>query len=260
MEKNQTVEDFIKGLPHEDKNEQDIFGDKPTEPVVGKPVEVKTETKSEEDEPRKNRRHRRLEEQLEREREARIAAEARAQALSETRKFSEENKGEDVDPRWLTIYGDTPQTREAWKIQQDIFKENREAAKREAIQEFEERQRKEAQEAKAAENIIDSALEALEDQYDVDLTSNSPAARKARSEYLDLVERISPKDENGEISEFGDFGAAWELYSQKRESADNTRQREIADRSMKSSTGAPNIQQGHDDATLEYLRSQGINI
>lgn len=258
MEKNKTVEEFFNDLPTEDKKEQDIFGDKPIE-VQKEETKVEVSIPAKDDEPHKNRRHRRLEEQLEREREARIAAEARAQALSETRKFSQDTKDE-VDPRWLTIYGDTPQTREAWKIQQDIFKEERVKAKNEAIEEMEERQRTEAKEAREAEQVIDSELEALEDQYDIDLTSNSPAARKARTEYLELVERISPKDQNGEIKEFGDFGAAWELYSQKKETTDNTRQREIASRSMKSSTGTPNIEQANDDATLAYLRSIGINV
>ena len=245
MEPNKTVEEFFKDLP---KEEQEAV----KEPIV----EVKVD---EEGDVRKNRRHRRLEQQLAEEREARIAAEARANALSETQQFKKEVGGDDVDPRWLQIYGDTPESKKAWKLQQEIFDDRQAKLEEATMRKIEERQLKEAQEQKAYESLIDSNLEAIEDKYNIDITSDSPAARKVRREFLEVVEQLSPKDDDGTITDYADFDAAYNMYQASLPSRDNSRRREIASNSMEDS-GIPDIGKANDDATLNYLREQGIRI
>lgn len=256
-----SVEQFFNDLPKEDKKIVDIF----EEPKA----DAKTEEKKEEaatlpekdDEPRKNRRHRRLEQQLQEERELRIAAEARAEGRSEAQRFSSENSADEVDPRWLTIYGDTKEARQAWKLQQEIISDYAEKSKEEVRRELQEEQAQASKYEKEFESFIDNQLESIEDEYNVDITSNSPQARKMRSELIDMVEALSPKDEDGLVTNYADFKGAFEMYQLKNtKTEDNSRQREIASRSMASSSGVPNTDKATEDATLDYLRKIGIRI
>ena len=261
MKPDSTAEDFFNSLPKEEQKNPNFFNE---------PKEIKEEAKASEspdkdeeqkEEVRKNRRHRRLEEQLEREREARIAAEARAQALSENRQFSQESKSDDIDPRWITIYGDTPASRQAWKLQQEIFSDYASKSKEEVLNKIQEEQKEAEQYQKQFESFIDTQFESIEDEYDVDITSNSPQARKARRDLLDIVETLSPKDEDGTISNYADFKGAWEMYQLKNAKPANTARRdEIAAKSMSSSAGVPNASKESFESGLRQLRELGIQI
>lgn len=232
------VDKLFEGLPDDQpkKEGEDIFGDTEVKPA---PEEGNNKDKTEDDEPRKNRRHRRLEAQLQQEREARIAAEARADAVSESQRFSSD-EGE-VDERFLRIYGDTPETRQAWKLQQDILNDYKQEAKQEAIREIEERDENVKRQTREYESFIDDELEGIEDEFDVDVTSDAPAARKARREFLEMVQQASPKDEDGTITGYADFSAVWEFYQTKKstEKQNSNRNKDISSRSMEKSSGAP---------------------
>lgn len=228
MEKENTVDEFFEGLPKEDKEQADIFDEKPV---------VKDE------QPHKNRRHRRLEEQLQAEREARLIAEAKVQAVSEVNKFKAEASSEDNTPeKWLRIYGDTPESRQAWSIYAETLNDYMSKAKDEAVKEIESRQLNAQKQEKEFESFIDTELEAIEDQYNVDVTSDAPAARKSRREFLEMVQQLSPKDEEGKLKAYADFGAAWQQYQLlKDKGASSTeRQKDLAARSMeKGGSSAP---------------------
>lgn len=228
------VDEFFDGLPSEDKKEADIFAE-----------EAKVAPKIDDDpeqapESIKDRRHRRLEQKLQAERESNIALNARINALSETDRFRQEIKTEDIPIDWLSIYGGaTPegqeQAKRAWKLQQEMLSNVKEEAKKEALEEIENRQQETAKQQKQFESFIDTELESIEDQYNVDVTSNAPSARKARREFLELVQKFSPKDEDGTITDYADFGATWEAYQATAKKPDNSRQKDLADRSMKQS-------------------------
>lgn len=228
------IDNFFGGLQGEDKQEQDIFDQKTPAPVEGEPQSS--------EEPHKNRRHRRLEEALQKERESNIALNERIKVLSEQERFVKETSQGEVDDRFLRIYGDTPETRQAWKLQQDLIAEYAARAKEEAIQEIENRNLETRKQQKEFEDFIDNELESIEDQFNVDITSDAPAARKARREFLEVVQQLSPKDEDGTVTGYADFNAAWEMYQLKRERekspASVNRQKEIASRTMKTGGGS----------------------
>lgn len=253
MEEKNEVNDFFEGLPSEDKPGEDIFDEKPAEQVRSQ----------EDDEPHKNRRHRRLEAQLQEEREARIAAEARAQALSETQRFKEDTQSTPIDQRWLQLYGDSPASRQAWKIEEERLEDFAQKIQERTANKLKEERMQEIAKEKEYQSFIDGQFETIEDEYNVDLTSNAPAARKARSEFIDMISKLSPKDENGQLTAYADFPATWEAYQARRgnERSSNTteRQKEIASRSMRKSGGV-DTQKADDDSTLRYLREQGIRI
>ncbi len=111
------------------------------------------------------------------------------------------------------------------------------------------------------ENIIESSLEDLEEEYGVDLTSNTPAAKKARSEYLDLVQRLSPKDAEGNVTSYADFQATWDIYQSNRPVAPtDTRKKDLASRSISQGGDAPTAKQGYvaGMGTEEMRRAIGL--
>jgi hypothetical protein len=249
MSKTNELEDFFKGLPAEDNSKADIFGDK-KDAVKAE----SSEAKSEEDEPKKNRHYRRWEAKYQQERESAIELAARLQEkeeqirmLTEAQKFQKSVGGDVNDPglrEWLRIYGDKPEHREAY----EVFKtsllgpiaEQNNALKQE-LEEIKNRDKVMNQEVRQFESFIDSQVEAIEDKYGVDLTS--PTSEKTRSEFFDLIKELSPKDDEGNITSYADFDAAFRLYQAQKSSSDNTSQKrnEIASRSMANSgTGTAN--------------------
>lgn len=243
------VEKFFSDLPTNDDKEADIFGDKKEtskEPAAQAPakeasVPAKGELQEDENEPRKNRRHRRLEEQLERERQSNIALNERLMKVLEIKSSASESPSSEVPPEWIALYGDGPEAQKAWKVQERMLNTVKTQAKDEAIREIEEKQTAAKAEQRQFESFIDSQLESLEDTYDVDLTSDAPAARKARREFLEMVSSLSPKDDSGTITGYADFGSTFELYQKTKAPAeakqDETvnKAKEIASRSMQQS-------------------------
>lgn len=226
------VDKFFEGLPSEEKQQADIFEDpdkKPAEKQEGagaKPEEG--------GEPRKNRRHRRLEQQLQEERELRIAAEARAEGRSEAQQFAQATSASDDTPdKWIRMYGDTPEARQAWALQKELLADVIQKTKADTIAEIEQREKKRGDAQGQFEKFIEGELEGLEDDNDVDLTSDAPAAKKARREFLELVQNLSPK-ENGVITGYADFAETWKIYQDRRQGQkpDASKAKDLADRSM----------------------------
>lgn len=243
--KNSSVDEFFKDLPSEDKKEQDIFDDKKEE-KKDDPAPEKGEKDEEVPESLKNRQHRRLEQKLQRERESNIALAERVKILSEQDKFAQDVE---IDPRIAKMFDTSEVGKENALRLHEVMQDMSARAKQEALQEIQNQQVKEREEQKSYESFIDDELEGLEDQFNVDLTSDAPQARKARREFLEMVQKLSPKDDEGTITGYADFGAVFEEYQSKHtEKVDNTRQKEIASRSMQksgqSSGGEPKITPG----------------
>lgn len=241
------IDKFFGDLPGEDKQAADIFDEGKTPQEGQAPEEGAGEgtAPAKDDEPRKNRRHRRLEQQLQTEREARIRAEAMAAARAEIPARGNES----IDERLVRLYG--ADNVEAQRLTQAVIDDAVNQAEERAIA----RMRKEADDAQKEqaqfETYIDTELESIEDEYNVDLTSDAPAARKARREFKELVQQLSPKDENGYVTDFADFHAVWDIYQGQKAAKPNesaNRAKEIAARSMQKSGGntpaAPQITPG----------------
>jgi len=123
----------------------------------------------------------------------------------------------EVPVEWLQMYGDTDDTRKAWahqsSINEKLVQQAEERAYNRMKTEFENRQSQEKQ----FEQMIESNFEEIEDSFGVDLSSNTPAARKARTEFLELVQKLSPKDASGAITAYADFPSTWEIYAARQE-------------------------------------------
>lgn len=250
---NEELAKFLEDIPSEDKSESDLFGQDISSPAEEAAI---TETPEKEAEPYKNRRHRRLEAQLQTQREENIRLKALAEGRSESQKFAQESG---VDPRLLEMYGDTAEGKKAAQLHMDLLNDATSKGKEAALREIREEQERANAEQQKHESFIDSELEAIEDAYDVDITSDAPAARKLRREFLAQVEKLSPKDAAGTISSFADFNGVWETFQDKREKPDNSKAKDLAARSMAKS-GAVDNAKATEDANLAYLRSIGIQV
>lgn len=231
------IDTFFEGLPSEDKKVADVFNDKPAPAEGAKPEEKPEEGESEEQkEVRLNRRERRLQAKLQAERESNIALNERLKTLAEVERTVKETAGE-IDPRLIRVFGTSDEAKEVARHFTEILAETKESAREEALKEIEQRQAAIQSEQKEYESFIDSQLEAIEDQYNVDITSDTPAARKARREFLEMVEQLSPKDQDGTITDYADFGSTFDIYQKTRteQKADNSRNKEIASKSMQRS-------------------------
>jgi hypothetical protein len=137
------------------------------------------------------------------------------------------------------IGNDTPEKVSMIKEFKEILSEGTAKAKAEAIAELEARQNAEVEADREAEVELENAFENIEEAFDVDITSNNPLARKTRQEFVTFVEKIAPKDRNGDIVDYPDMTSAWETFSEiKKSTQQPNRAKELASRSMARSSEA----------------------
>ncbi len=232
--------EFLKDL---EPVETDPFG-QPIEPVI------EPETPVESDEEAGNRRERRLQAKLQAERESSIALAARLEVLTEAQKFSRENTPE-VDETISRIYGtNTPEAAEATALLQKALLNVETRATEKALEKFREEQRVAADAVAKEEKNLETMVEEIEDQYNTNL--DEPTKRA----FFTLLERMSPKDANGEVKEYADHTAVWEELNARRQAQPN-RARELAARSM-NRTGASPQGTVEQSANERFLKEAGI--
>lgn len=249
MNEKSELDKFFEGLSSDSPKLED------TPHQEEKPEEVEEKEEISEKEPLKNRKHRRWEEKLS-EREHELALkEARLQAIAETKA----SQHSDVDPRLISLYGDNENGKLAAKITAELLEDAVKKAEERAFHKFQESQEKTVKEQRQYESMIDDKLEDIEEDFNIDLTSNAPAAKKARREFLELVQKVSPKDENGNITGYADFNSTFELYQQSKKQPTNDRSKDLADRTMQKS-GTADMSKEEDSKARAYLQSIGINV
>lgn len=222
------------------------------------PVEEPKIPEIADDEPRKNRHHRRLEQQLASEREARIEAETRAKTILE---MNIGKSSDEVDPLLIQLYGSEERGKEAALLHQKLLETYSQKAREDALREFNANQAQQQDEIKKHESFIDSQFESLEDEYNADFTSNAPAARKARNEMLELLERISPKDDRGNITEYADMDGVYEMWKLKRgqdKEGVSERQKDLASRSMAKGDNAPPVEAERTSGMFGWKKDFGL--
>jgi hypothetical protein len=244
-------EQFLKSL------EQDVTED----PFAfGEHTEEKKEETTDSDDPEvqpesiKDRRHRRLEDKLRAEREANIALTERLKVLAETNKTVSETS--DSIRAVERIYGtDSPEAVAATELLKQALLGVKEEAKREALETIQQERLKEREEVAKEEESLNAILEDLEDEYGADLTSAKGEA--TRKSFFKLLEKMSPKDSEGNVIAYADHRAVWEEYQTRASKKPDTRAKDLAARSMTQS-GAQTESKLEDDATLRFLKENGL--
>lgn len=222
--------------------------DQPLTPETPEVEEVTTDEEPEEDP--KNRTERRLREKLERERIANIELNARLSTLSEVQKFRETEV--DAYEAVGKIYGtDTPETQAATELLKNALRNVEERAKSSALEEFRQERQREQEEVRQASERLDNYIEELEDEHNVTF---SPQMQKS---YFTLLEKMSPKDNDGNIIEYADPHAVYEVFSEKLQKRSESKAKDLASRSMVSgNSGSQSVIE--DDAAKRLLRDAGI--
>jgi hypothetical protein len=222
-------------------------------PVEGEPQKKEEDQEADETKLR-NRRERRLAAKLQAEREAGIEMAARLKALTEAQN-SRETASSSADhlAQIERIYGtESPEAREATELLKSSLKAVEDRAMERALERLREEQSKANEEVVKAERMLDSMMEEIEDEYEADLSNE-----KVRSGFLTLLQKMSPKDKEGNIIQYADHHAVWEMYQSRQTSTTDTRARDLAARTMVQSGSSPESKI-QEDATVRYLRENGI--
>lgn len=242
------IDKFFEGLP---KGEEKV--------EIKEPIKTGDPELDEVPESVKNRRHRRLEQKNREKDEMNLQLLETVKTQAEMLKFKKETNGE-IDPRLLQVFGTTDDGKAVAKIFNDVLSETKREAEERAIEKLKAERLKEIEETNKFSEFIDGKLEELEDEHGVDFTSGSPASIKAQKEFLSLVTKLSPKDETGQLTTYADFDSTFELWQQSRtKNQDNSRQKELGNRSMQRS-GSADTTKADQDAQLKWLRENGIRV
>ncbi len=243
-------EQFLSGLEEDGSS----VLDQPLDPTTTEEA-VATEEMSQEDVLAfRRRREKRLEEKLQAERESNIAMAAKLEVITDSQAVRKE------PGQYLSaverIYGtESPEAREATEILKAALQQVEESAVEKAYARYQEQTQAETQAVQAAEVELDNFLEDIEDEFNVDLTSKEAEAQ--RKGYFKLLERMSPKDRDGNITSYADHIAVWEEYQERTKKKPDNTARNLASRSMTQS-GSSSDSNVMNDALTRQLMENGI--
>lgn len=147
------------------------------------------------------------------------------------------------------IGNDTPEKVAALKALKQTLGTVEERAGQKAIEALQMRENKQIEADKQAQVELDSAFEEVEETYNVDLSSNTAQSKKTRSDFVDYIRKIAPKNQEGEVTAFPDIASAWEEFEvrQKRSQAPN-RAKELAGRGLSRSGSATEVTKSKDSS------------
>ena len=244
------LEQFLSTVDTEQPTADALF-----QPETAPAAEPEKEPEDEDLKPR-NRRERRQAERLERERNATIQLADQVHHLNERIETMSKAKDSANDADYFKglemIYGnETPEAIQATELLKKAIRGASEEARQQALQEFQIQQTRDAQAVAEAEEELDTMLDELEDRYGVELTEEQETA------YFQLMQRMSPKDRNGNVAAPADPEAVWEVFTERMSRTTDNRAKELAARSMTQS-GSSIDSTLQDDALGRYLRKEGI--
>lgn len=198
----------------------------------------------------KNRRERRLMQKLSDERESSIKLAETLAKVTESQKFAQESEGQYLKTIEKVYGTNTAEGLAVTGILKQALRELNETSKKEALNEWRAERAKEVQEIASEARKLENMADDIEDSYDLDMT---PQVRKA---FFTRLEKLSPKDSNGEVIEYADHHAVWEdMQSRIKQRTDN-RAKELSSRSMIQS-GASSTDPAN-NATEKFLRDNGV--
>lgn len=244
MPKDETSE-FLKEF--EPKEEQDILH----QPLAPEKEKVEEEEPVEDEGGKRNRRERRLAAKYQAERESSIALAAKLESLTEAQRLQRDTEPSEYLKAIEKIYGtDTPEATAATELLKTALRGVEETSTKRALELFREEQRQAQEEVSKEERTLDSFIEQIEDEFDVSLNATQQKG------FFQMMEKMSPKDSEGNITAYADPSAVWELYAEKTQKKD-TRAKDLSSRSMTHS-GTSKDTTLQSDSTERFLKESGI--
>lgn len=153
-----------------------------------------------------------------------------------------------LDVLTRVIGNDTPEKVSAIKDFQKALESREERIRQAALDELNARENEEKEAEIQAQNELVEGFENIEDTFNVDITSNNPQAQKTRSEFIDFIKRVAPKDREGQVTEFPDLEETFRLFQsiKKESNPTSNRAKELAARSTTRSSDASITPQSSD--------------
>ena len=162
---------------------------------------------------------------------------------NEEQRFKEEvvDKEDEITDVLTRIIGnDTPEKLSAIKDFKKVIMEREDRGAEKALQAIQAQQQEEQEVYKEAENEVEQGFENIEETFGVDL--DAPQSSKMRNNFIDFVQRISSKDEDGNIVEYPDFTESFQIFQEmnKKTMPSNSRNKELASKSISRGSDASN--------------------
>ncbi len=244
MPQNQTQEEFLKDLNPD--NKPDVLTTD-FAPVI---ENTEPQESEEEREERLNRRDRRYIKKLEADRESAIEMADRLARITEAQRTRTEEPDEYLK-QVERIYGtNSPEASEATELLKTALKTVETRATERALEQFREEQQREQDSVAQEEKSLDSMIDDIEDE------TGQTLDEQTKQGFYQLLEKLSPKDKDGNIIEYADHNAVWDELEARRVVQPN-RAKDLAARSMVNSGSSPRT--GVEAESNErWLRENGI--
>lgn len=240
MPKNE-VDDFLDGLDGEGSNNP--FETESKDPFTNEDRDTAEETKDDETTEKTLPFHK--DPKVQRYIQKEVARATRdipqARESNETERFTKETASASdslKDVLSEVIGNDTPEKRSAVDRLHKEMVSLEDKGARKALEEINQRSQRETEEEQEAQEELTQAFDDIEDTFNVDITSNSQAARKTRNDFIDFVKEVAPKDEDGQVTAYPDFQRTFALFKEINRPQSNSRAKELANRSMSRSADA----------------------
>lgn len=165
------------------------------------------------------------------------------------RQFIEDTKQDDDEGTAILeriIGNDTPEKVAAIKDFKKYLSTLEEKGADRALSQLQKQEEEARQEEAQASEEIEQGFEDIEETFGVDISSNTPTARKTRNEFIDFIKRVAPKDSEGNVVALPDLTETFELYQSTQTKPSNTRAKELATRSMARSNNTSEAPQEKD--------------
>lgn len=172
-------------------------------------------------------------------------------AMKDIRPSTEQTFRKEVDEEinlpasFIKLVGnDTDEKKEVLKDLSKYFGTLKGEARKEFLEEMNQKEIQAKEADNAALEELNSGFEAIEEQYGVDLDADS----KTRAAFVEYLQKVSPKNADGEVTQFADIPSAWEVFQERAKPEPKaSRAKELASRGMTRSTdtSAPAIRSGN---------------
>lgn len=140
-----------------------------------------------------------------------------------------------LDAFTMIIGNDTAEKKMALEKLAKGLSERDERTYKRAVTEIQSIQQRQTEDDKKAEAELVQGLESIEEEFEVDITSNTPQAKKTRGEFVDFIARIAPKNGDGDITSYPDMAQAFVLFRDISKKASPNRAKELASRGIERS-------------------------
>lgn len=226
------VDDFLAGLNNEPKD--DPFVQDATDPFA---VETKEEKK---EEPKEEKslpfnKDPKVQKFIEKEISKRLA-EVKPER-TEPQTFKETVTDDEATAVLTRVIGnDTPERVQAIKDFKKVLDGLEEKGAQKALQQIQKKADEEQAEVNKNQERLVEGFENIEEEHGVDLLSSK--GQNLRTEFINFITKIAPKDSEGNVTEYPDIEESFKLFKDMKKPEPNTRAKELASRSIGRSNDA----------------------